>query len=120
MSAGDAVRVERQGPVTTVILHRPEARNAVDRPAAEALAWGLVHRGVPAADLDAETRTLARELASHATSTLATTKAMLRRLRAARRPAPGDCDDLIAACYASADFREGVAAFAARRPPAFS
>ncbi len=89
-------------------------------PAAEALAWGLVHRVVPVADLDAETRTLARELASRATSTLVTTKAMLRRLRAARRPQPGDCDDLIAACYASADFREGVAAFAARRPPAFS
>jgi len=33
-----AVRVERQGPVTTVILHRPSARNAVDRPTAEALA----------------------------------------------------------------------------------
>ena len=89
-------------------------------PAAEALAWGLVHRVVPAADLDAETRTLAREVASRATSTLATTKAMLRRLRAARRPAPGDCDDLIAACYASADFREGVAAFAAKRRPSFS
>jgi enoyl-CoA hydratase len=34
----DAVRVEKNGPVTTVILHRPEARNAVDRPTAEALA----------------------------------------------------------------------------------
>lgn len=89
-------------------------------PAAEALAWGLVHRVVPAADLDAETRTLAREVALRATSTLATTKAMLRRLRAARQPAPGDCDDLIAACYASADFREGVAAFAAKRRPSFS
>jgi enoyl-CoA hydratase len=33
-----AVRVERSGPVTTVILHRPSARNAVDRPTAEALA----------------------------------------------------------------------------------
>src|SRR6476469_3259781 len=32
------VRVERQGPVTTVVLHRPEARNAVDGPTARALA----------------------------------------------------------------------------------
>jgi enoyl-CoA hydratase len=33
-----AVRVEKDGPVTTVILSRPHARNAVDRPTAEALA----------------------------------------------------------------------------------
>ncbi|MEN0065495.1 MAG: crotonase/enoyl-CoA hydratase family protein [Myxococcota bacterium] len=32
-----SVRVERNGPVTTVILDRPEVRNAVDRPTAEAL-----------------------------------------------------------------------------------
>ncbi|HEY3811469.1 MAG TPA: crotonase/enoyl-CoA hydratase family protein, partial [Acidimicrobiales bacterium] len=34
---GPAVRVECRGPVTTVILSRPHARNAVDRPTAEAL-----------------------------------------------------------------------------------
>jgi enoyl-CoA hydratase len=34
----DAVRVERDGPVTTVVLHRPERRNAVDGPTALALA----------------------------------------------------------------------------------
>jgi len=33
-----AVRVERNGPVFTVILSRPERRNAVDRPTAAALA----------------------------------------------------------------------------------
>jgi enoyl-CoA hydratase len=33
-----AVRVEQDGPVTTVILDRPERRNAVDGPAAAALA----------------------------------------------------------------------------------
>jgi enoyl-CoA hydratase len=33
-----SVRVEKQGPVTTVILSRPEVRNAVDREAAAALA----------------------------------------------------------------------------------
>src|SRR5438445_8565342 len=32
------VRIEKQGPVTTVILDRPEVRNAVDRLAAQALA----------------------------------------------------------------------------------
>ncbi|MCO4747308.1 MAG: crotonase/enoyl-CoA hydratase family protein [Proteobacteria bacterium] len=33
-----SVRVETQGPVTTVILDRPSVRNAVDRPTAERLA----------------------------------------------------------------------------------
>jgi enoyl-CoA hydratase len=33
-----AVRVERDGPVLTVLLHRPERRNAVDRATAQALA----------------------------------------------------------------------------------
>jgi len=33
-----AVRVERSGPVTTVILDRPEVRNAVDGPTAAVLA----------------------------------------------------------------------------------
>jgi enoyl-CoA hydratase len=32
-----SVTVEKNGPVTTVILHRPEVRNAVDRQTAEAL-----------------------------------------------------------------------------------
>jgi enoyl-CoA hydratase len=34
---GTAVRVERSGSVTTVVLDRPEVRNAVDRPVAAAL-----------------------------------------------------------------------------------
>ena len=38
MSQPPAVRVERDGPVTTVILSRPDVRNAVDRPTASALA----------------------------------------------------------------------------------
>jgi enoyl-CoA hydratase len=38
MSDSAAVRVERSGPVTTVILSRPHARNAVDGPTAALLA----------------------------------------------------------------------------------
>ena len=37
-TTSSGVRVERSGPVTTVILDRPEARNAVDGPTARALA----------------------------------------------------------------------------------
>jgi enoyl-CoA hydratase len=33
----DLVRVERDGPVITVIINRPEARNAVNGPTAAAL-----------------------------------------------------------------------------------
>jgi len=38
----ETVRIERDGPVTTVILDRPQVRNAVDRPTAEALASAFV------------------------------------------------------------------------------
>lgn len=38
MSESPSVRVERSGPVTTVILDRPARKNAVDRATAEALA----------------------------------------------------------------------------------
>lgn len=38
MKEADAVAIETNGPVTTVILNRPHVRNAVDRPTAEALA----------------------------------------------------------------------------------
>jgi enoyl-CoA hydratase len=37
-SATMTVRVEKTGPVTTIVIDRPEARNAVDWPTAEALA----------------------------------------------------------------------------------
>ena len=85
----------------------------------QALEWGLATRVSPVGELEADTQALARDLATRATSTTAATKQMLRRLRAVRRPAEGACDDLVAACYASADFREGVTAFAARRRPLF-
>jgi hypothetical protein len=41
----------------------------------------------------------------------------MRRLREAARNVDGD--DLVAMCFTSADFREGVDAFLARRPAAW-
>ncbi len=48
MSVGDAVLVERDGPVTIVTIDRPEARNAVDGPTAALLAEAF--RGFEADD----------------------------------------------------------------------
>ena len=60
---------------------------------------------------------LARLIASHAPLTLRVTKEALRRMQPKDLP---DDDDLIRTCYQSADFREGMDAFLAKRPPQFA
>jgi enoyl-CoA hydratase/carnithine racemase len=86
----------------------------------EAHQRGLAALVVPVDQLEAETTRMAAELAARASSTLIATKAMLLRLRDHRRPPAGSADDLLRACYGSADFKEGVAAFVAGRDPRFS
>ncbi len=83
--------------------------------AGEALQLGLATRVVPSESLDAELARLAADLTQRAPSTVHATKALIRRLRDERRPATAD--DIIAACYASKEFREGVAAFLEGRKP---
>jgi enoyl-CoA hydratase len=85
--------------------------------AAEAQALGLVSRIVPADDIAAAVRRLALEIAANAPLTLRVTKEMIRRVLAKRRLAHGDDADLVELCYTSADFREGVTAFLAKRKP---
>ena len=85
--------------------------------AGDAFAVGLVTRIVAADQIEEAVRDLAREIASNAPLTLRATKEMLRRLAAKRRLAAGDDRDLVEMCYGSADFKEGVAAFLAKRPP---
>ncbi len=87
--------------------------------AAEANALGLVTRLVDAHALDEEVRTLAQAIAANAPLTIHATKEAIRRLAAGRRIDPAEVDDLIAACYGSHDFREGVTAFLAKRKPQF-
>jgi enoyl-CoA hydratase len=59
---------------------------------------------------------LAEEVASYAPLTLWATKEALRRVRDQLIPEGAD-SDLIVACYMSADFREGVDSFLAKRKP---
>lgn len=87
--------------------------------APEALAIGLLSEVLPDhAGLQARAEELARTLAGHAPLTLRVTKEAMRRLRLAARDVPGD--DLVALCFTSNDFREGVDSFLARRPPAWT
>ncbi len=83
--------------------------------ATEAHAAGFVHEIVAADAIEARVQALAQTIASHAPITLRVTKEAVRRIQAAR--AVPDGDDLIAATYGSADFREGVRAFVDKRPP---
>ncbi len=82
----------------------------------EALAIGLVSEVVAdSGKLAARARELAGEIAGYAPVTLRVTKEMFRRIEAAG-PAVDD-EDLIAICYGSDDFREGLDAFLSKRPP---
>ncbi|MEO7853539.1 MAG: enoyl-CoA hydratase/isomerase family protein [Rubrivivax sp.] len=83
--------------------------------AEEALAAGFVHEIVAAEAIEARVAELAATIASHAPITMWVTKEAVRRLQEAR-PLP-DGDDLIAATYGSAYFREGVRAFVDKRAP---
>ena len=86
-------------------------------PAAEALGLGIVSRVEPAEKIDTFVQEYALRIAANAPLTVRATKEMLRRIMAARRLPPGEDQDLIATCYTSQDFREGISAFLAKRPP---
>jgi enoyl-CoA hydratase/carnithine racemase len=84
--------------------------------AEEARAIGLASEIVASEDaLEARVDELVTQLASFAPLTLHATKEMVRRIR--ERMMPDEASDLVALCYTSADFREGVAAFLERRKP---
>ncbi len=89
--------------------------------AADAERWGIISRVVPAADLAAETRTLATRLAAGAPRALALTKRALNRaLEAGLESQLEEEASLQGIAGRTADHREGIAAFLDKRPPRFT
>ena len=88
--------------------------------AERAHSMGLLNDVVAPADLDATVVSLAAEIASNAPLSLAGNKRVLREIRAHAAALPADVEqqliDLRESCFRSDDFREGVRAFAEKRP----
>lgn len=88
--------------------------------AAEALGIGLVNQVVPKGELQAFTERYAGSIAANAPLTL---RAAKRAIRETQRDAASRDHEavrrLIAACFSSQDYAEGVRAFLEKRPPRF-
>jgi enoyl-CoA hydratase len=84
----------------------------------EAYEKGLVNRVVPDAEVEREALASARRIAEGAPLVARWHKKFARRLADPRPLSKAERDEAFA-CFDTADFREGVAAFLAKRPPRF-
>jgi len=88
--------------------------------APEALAMGLVHRVVPAAELDAATDEMLAGIAANAPLTQAAAKFIVRELLKTNGGLDeAACKAAVRRCFDSEDYKEGRRAFMEKRKPAF-
>jgi len=85
--------------------------------AEEARACGFVEAIYPADEIGAKADAMCQRLIGHAPITMRAAKEAMRRVTMESVP---DGSDLIRACYGSADFKEGMTAFLAKRKPVWT
>lgn len=89
--------------------------------AADALDWGVIDQVVPAAELDAESRKVARELAAGPTLAYGAAKRLLVGSFENGLETQMELESIaISQAGGTADGKEGLAAFFAKRPPQFT
>jgi 2-(1,2-epoxy-1,2-dihydrophenyl)acetyl-CoA isomerase len=88
--------------------------------AQQALAWGLVNRVVPLAEIDGTMSAIVRSLADGPTLAIRNAKRLMRESLARSLSEQLDAEAAsFAACAGTPDFAEGIAAFLEKRPPRF-
>lgn len=87
---------------------------------ADAEAMGLITQLVPKAEIETTVRALAFEIAENAPLSVAAAKLVIDEIsRHPERPDMNKLDEVVAACFASADYAEGRRAFLEKRKPEF-
>jgi len=88
--------------------------------AQQALAWGLVNRVVPLADVDATVAAMVQSLVGGPTLAIRNAKRLMRESLGRTLSKQLDAEAAsFAACAGTADFAEGIAAFLEKRPARF-
>lgn len=115
-ATGMAKLVDLVGPATTKEIFFRAKR--FDAPAA--LRVGLVDEVVPKDQLDAHVAGIAAEIATKAPLTVRQVKVVVTELLRGHQADQGRIQAATDACFDSADYEEGVAAFLDKRPPTFT
>jgi enoyl-CoA hydratase/carnithine racemase len=89
-------------------------------PATRAHTLGAVHVVVPKSEVEATTIALAQKIAGNAPLTIKAAKAAIAAISTDNSALLAEAEQLYAAADASADYAEGRAAFAEKRPPRFT